>query len=164
MPRPLASTRVDSKRRRTRDKSPGPDRRGARQAATRRTRVAAMQAKADRSVVAAPTASSGVVEEGDRCRGDGAIAGRSPKITTPSASRARVDAAAIEAGRVPSAAGTSRRKAKRAATGTSRVTASSSSGRDRGAGAAGMRRKAPLEARASAARKSSGVSKTARKR
>ena len=115
--------------------------------------------------VATPAIARGVdVEDGQSCRDAREDGAPRPAVTTASASRAKVDAAAIDEGRVPSPTGTSHRKAKRAASGTSRVSASRVSTRGEGSGAAGTQRKPRLSGRASTSKKSSGMSRTARKR
>jgi len=155
---------VDTKLRHSADKARGMGRRNARQTAARRTEVVESQAAAD-PAVATPAIARGVdVEDGQSCRDAREDGAPRPAVTTASASRAKVDAAAIDEGRVPSSTGTSHRKAKRAASGTSRVSASRVSTRGEGSGAAGTQRKPPLSGRASTSKKSSGVSRTARKR
>ena len=136
-----SANRIDSKRRRTADKGQGGGRRDARQSAARRIDVVQRQAAAD-PAIASPPAGLADVESGDSCRDESR--GRAPAapLTSASASRARVDAEAIAAGGVPNARTTTTRKAKRAATGTSRVTESRAAPRDRGVVAKRMRAKA----------------------
>jgi hypothetical protein len=132
---------IDSKRRRTADKGQGGGRRGARQSAARRIDVVQRQAAADAAVAPSPVDAPDV-ESGDSCRDESR--GRAPAapLTSASASRARVDADALAAGGVPSAHTTTTRKAKRAATGTSRVTESRAGPRDRSVAAKRARNRA----------------------
>ena len=164
MARQSMSTNVDSKRRRMTDKAHGPGRRNARQDAARRAAIVEAQAAADPSVSAPSTRDVVDVESGDSCRDSRGAPAQTPRVTTASASRSRLDAEAAAAMRVPRATGSSTRKSKRAAAGSARVSASRASAKGAGVGASGMRRKPPLAGRASAAKKSSGVTRTAKKR
>ena len=164
MPRQSMSTNVDSKRRRTTDKAHGPGRRNARQDAARRAAIVEAQAAADPSVSTPSTRDSVDVESGDSCRDSRDAPARAPRVTTASASRSRLDADAAAAMKVPRATGASTRKSKRAASGTSRIAASRASATGEASGALGMQREPPLAGRASAAKKSSGATRTAKRR